>query len=308
MSLSLNTTSAASFQSYVQDFSDELLSKMFFGFDSSKDCTAHEGVKNRISLPNLVMADLVTRYGSTFTVVQNAFTFSQRNLEVFDAKIDLSIIPKEYESSYLGMFRQKGQDSYDLPFEGFMLEKVAQKTANEMELAFWRAISAAVPAGTDKLIALFDGFKQLITDEILNLNPVATGVLTSANAFTSIESLFKTVGSQYQTGGMDLFISPADDILAGEEYREKYGKYTNGDRQYGLPNLNILVKPGIPKNCLLMTPRENLHYGYDAQMDHTLLNFETEDRKIKMWADFKMGVQLGLVHPELMAINNQWTV
>lgn len=308
MSHSLNTTSAETFQSYVQDFSDQLITKMFFGFLSSKDCTPHEGVKGKLALPQLVIADLIRRYGETFTVVQNAFTFGQRNLEVFDAKIDLRIVPKQFESSWMGKFRQQGQDSYDLPFEGEILDQATKKANTEMEIAFWQAVAAAVPAPTDKLVALFDGLREIIKDEVANLNPVTTGVLTNLNAFSSIEALFKTVGSQYQTAGIDLFISPMDNILAGEEYREKYGKYTTPDRNWGLPMLNVKVKPGIPKNCLIMTPKENIHYGYDGELDHEFFNFEKDDRSIKIWADFKMGVNFGLIHPELMAINEQWAV
>lgn len=310
--MSLNLTSAASFQAYVQDYYDQLLSKLYVGFDSANYCTSHEGVKGKIALTQLVIGNLVKRYSSTFTVTQDAIDFIPRNLEVVNAKVDLSIVPKDFESTYLGMFRKKGQDSVDIPFEGYIIEGLLAQIAAEQEMAFHRAVTAVAPASTDLLAALFDGTKEIIKDEVGNLSPVTTGALTSSNAFTAIESVFETVGSQYQSGGIEVFISPKTNIYAGKQYRADYGKYNDGNNEkksdWGIANLNPIVTPGFPDNCILITPKENIHHGYDGPMDASMLNFEQEDRRIKMWADFNMGVNFGIINPELMGINNQFTV
>jgi hypothetical protein len=38
------------------------------------------------------------------------------------------------------------------------------------------------------------------------------------------------------------------------------------------------------------------------------MNFEQEDRNIKMWLDYNIGVNFGLVGTDIIGINNQWTV
>jgi hypothetical protein len=313
MSLSLNTTSAASFRAYVQDYYDTLLTDLFVSFKSAPLFTSHEGVKGKLTLTKLTTADLVRRYSSTFAPVTDAFTFAPRHLDVTDAKVDLKIIPKEFESSYLGMYRQKGQDSMDLPFEGYILADAMKKIQSEMEFAIWRAAAAGSPASTDKLIALFDGIREIIKDEITatTLTPIATGAITNVNAVASVEAVHAGLGDAYLDNVVDIFLNPLDKIKFIQDYRERYGKYTtqaDGSIALETGNAMIHVVSGVPANCILATPKENIHYGYDGAMDASMFNFEQEDRSIKMWLDFKMGVNFGIVNDDIIAINNQWTV
>jgi hypothetical protein len=313
MSLSLNTTSAASFRAYVQDYYDTLLTDLFVSFKSAPLFTSHEGVKGKLTLTKLTTADLVRRYSSTFAPVTDAFTFAPRHLDVTDAKVDLKIIPKEFESSYLGMYRQKGQNSMDLPFEGYILADAMKKIQSEMEFAIWRAAAAGSPASTDKLIALFDGIREIIKDEITatTLTPIATGAITNVNAVASVEAVHAGLGDAYLDNVVDIFLNPLDKIKFIQDYRERYGKYTtqaDGSIALETGNAMIHVVSGVPANCILATPKENIHYGYDGAMDASMFNFEQEDRSIKMWLDFKMGVNFGIVNDDIIAINNQWTV
>jgi hypothetical protein len=313
MSLSLNTTSAASFRAYVQDYYDTLLTDLFVSFKSAPLFTSHEGVKGKLTLTKLTTADLVRRYSSTFAPVTDAFTFAPRHLDVTDAKVDLKIIPKEFESSYLGMYRQKGQNSMDLPFEGYILADAMKKIQSEMEFAIWRAAAAGAPASTDKLIALFDGIREIIKDEITatTLTPIATGAITNVNAVASVEAVHAGLGDAYLDNVVDIFLNPLDKIKFIQDYRERYGKYTtqaDGSIALETGNAMIHVVSGVPANCILATPKENIHYGYDGAMDASMFNFEQEDRSIKMWLDFKMGVNFGIVNDDIIAINNQWTV
>lgn len=311
MSASLNFTNAAAFQAYVQDYAQELLYKIFFGFPTSQLVTPHEGVKGKILLTEITVEDLVRRYSATFAPLSNAMSFEPRNLEVFDAKVDLKIVPKDFESTYLGMARQKGQDSMDLPYEAQILDRILSKVPAEMELAFWRAVKANSPQSTDKLIALFDGIQQVIADEIdgSNLTPVTTGLLTNTNAVAKVEECHAALGDAYLNTTVDIFLSPKDKIKFVQDYRTRYGVNPQAQQGYfGLDtgNAAIHVLPGVPENCILITPKENLHYGYDGNMDHTMINFEQEDRAIKMWMDFKMGFNFGIVHDDLLVVNDQW--
>lgn len=310
MSLSLNTTSAESFRAYVQDYADDLLTQLFVGFESAKLFTTHEGVKGKLTLTNMTTDDLARRYSSTFAPVANAFTLAPRHLDVADAKVDLSIIPKEFESSYLGQYRKKGQDSMDLPFEGHILRQAIEKVQSEMEYAIWRGVSAAVPAPTDKLSALFNGIKKIIATEIASLSPVTTGAITNTNAVASVENTYAALGDAYRGVTVDVFLNPLDRLKFFQDYRERYGKFTDKDGSVSLEvgNANIHALAGVPANCILVTPKENIHYGYDGALDASLFNFEQEDRKIKMWCDFKIGVNFGILNSNIVAVNNQWTV
>lgn len=311
MSLSVKLTDAASFQAYVQDYHDELLSELFVGFQSAPLFTAHEGVKGKKLLTQLVTNDLVTRYSATFAPVADALEFKPRNLVVADAKVDLKIIPKDFEGTYLGMYRKKGQDPMDLPFEGYILKSALDKIKSEMEYAIWRAEIPNLPTSTDKLIKLFDGIQVIIQDEITatNLTATTTGALTSSNAVAAVESVYAALGDAYLGRSVDVFLSPKDRIKFVQDYRDKYGKYyeaPDGSVELEVGTANVHILPGVPENCILITPKENIHYGYDADWDSNTFNFEQEDRSIKMWMDFKIGVNFGIVNDNIIAVNDQW--
>lgn len=306
--MSLVFTDVVAVRSYVETNYAQFLRRIFYGFKSAEVFNPHEGVKGKELMTQMTIGQLVKKYGKTFQPVADAVTFSPRWLEVFAAKVDLKIYPQDFETNYLGLERQKGQ-GMDIPREGIIFEELLNGISQEMEDAVWNAAIPGVPTATDPLSLLFDGLKEQIKDGIGSLAPVATGALTESNAFTSIRNVFKATSKAWKDRGMDCFINPNTALLASIEYQNLVGKYTDASGiGFTIPKVNVIVLPGIPDNCILMTPRENIHYGYDSAMDHTMFNFEQEDRAIKFWMDFKIGVTFGIFHSSFIYVNNQWTV
>jgi hypothetical protein len=316
MSNALNLTTVTALQDYVRDFHDQLLTEMLVGFRSSNLFTPHEGIKREKILTEITVAALSRRYSSTFQATNNAFNFIPRKLRVVDAKVDLIIIPKDFESNYLGMFRKRGQDSYDLPFARFILDRYIAKIQEEQEYAIWRAEEKAVPASGDLLAELFDGLGAIIAEELTatNLTPTTTGALTASNTVASVENCVKALGDAYLNAGVDIFLNPVDAINYVQNYRASFGNFygqnPSNNQNFSLDIGNHIVHSltGVPKNCILVSPKENIHYGYDGPGDDSLINFETEDRKIKMWTDYKIGVQFGIISDSIMSVNEQWNV
>lgn len=309
----LNMATAASFQDYIRDFAPQLLSKAYVGFTSAQLFTPHEGVKGQLILTELTVADLARRYSSTFAPIANAIDFDPRTLLVKKAKVDLAIVPADFESAYLGMFRQKGQNFKDLPFEAFIMDKIMAKLQSEQEAAVWKGAAAGSPASTDKLIALFDGIREIIKDEITatNLTPVATGALTATNCVSAVETTHAALGDAYHDVTVDIFMNSKDKIKFVQDYRERYGKYyqaADGTVTLETGNAVFHFSAHVPTNCILITPKENIHYGYDGPMDDSMFNFIDAPRTIQMWMDFYMGVNFGIVSNDIIAVNNQWTV
>lgn len=311
---SLNSIKAVEFQDYVRDFHDQLLSLALFGFDSRNRITILDDIKREYVLPELVTQDLVRRGGlEGFTPLQDAMEFDQRVLRVEDARVDLKIYPNSFEKDYRAMYREKGDNSYDLPFAGFIIQKILQKVATEQELSLFRADKAGTAAQTDKLVALFDGFATIIADDQAEVTPVitpaATGAITATNGVAALESVYQTLGSQYFGMRVDVYMNHSTRIKVVQDYRERYGKYTteaDGSIRLEIGNAVIHSVHGMPDNAILITPRENMFYGCDREADSQLINFENEDRSIKMWMDFKMGVNYGIFHDEIIAINDQF--
>ncbi len=307
----MNLTSAEAFQDYTRDYADHLISTIYHGFRSADHNTSHEGVKGELVLSQLTVDNLARRYSSDFQPVQNAFAIIPRVLKVDAVKVDTSIIPKAFEGSYLAKFRKKGQNTYDLPFEGYILQSKLNKLAQEQEFGYWRGVPAVTPAATDLLIQTVKGLQSTIGEEVTatNLTPVATGALTDTNAYAKLEETYEALGSQYQEVQVDCFMNKKTMNKVVKAYRTAYGQVTRqfeGKPVFDLGDINFVVTAGVPDDCILFTPKENIHYGYDGAMDASLINFQNSHRAIDMWMDFFMGVNFGIVHSDIIAINDQW--
>lgn len=314
-------TSAESFQAYVREYSDRLFTKLFYGFKTAQLATPYEGVKGEMILSELQVQDnIIKRWAKAFNPVAAA-EFVPTTLKTTLNKVDLSIVPQEYEASYLGMMRQKGQNPRDWPFEAYIMEQIMNKMNQEMEYAFWQGDEAVSPAATDNLRETFDGILTIIADAITatTVTPVATGAITSSNALASFFSMWQQVGEAYKEGGIDFFCSYAVFDNFRNDYKTTYGANpietevinnagysVMGLRyEYGGGNSYIIPTPGLSgSGRVIATPRENLVYGIDDPSDLTF-NFDTANRELQFWADFRMGVQLLQARDGILVVNDQ---
>jgi len=311
MAGSIKLTDANALQAYVRDFRKDIIRKLFFGFPTSGIVRLEDNVKGKRVLHNLTIGALAKRYRRSFNPRQDAIKHGQREIETHLIDIDLEVNPTDYEGSYMGQFRQKGQDPKDWPFEAEIIEDVISKAASEMEVAFWQAEKTGVAVDAD-MIDVFDGVHKILRDEIAasNLTPIATGSITNTNAVSSLRALYKDLAPQYQLGNMDCFINPGDAILYLEDYQNKYGAtaqaFQNGNTLHlDIGAINVHKCPGIKPGALLMTPKENIVYGLDGLDDSRMLNFQDQIKSIQMSMQFRIGAQLGIVDNELISLNNQ---
>lgn len=307
MATAITFTDVESFKDYVETFYDKLLSKLFYGFPSAQLFMGHEGVKGKEVLTQLVVNALVQRYNATWNP-QNAADLQPRVLEVAPQKVDLEFVPKAWESSYVGRYRKMGQDSMDLPFQGFIMEQILQDVASKIENAIWNAEAVAVPASGDPIEDTFDGIVRIISDAVLaaDLSAYTTGALTNSNINGHLEGMYDSLGAAYKYREMDAFISLKDRTKLIQNRRDDYGKYVGDTNsiQFDIGNLTVHALPSIPENFVLMTPKENIHYGYDSPGDSEFLNFEQRDRTLKVWMDFLVGVQVGIIDSDLVVVND----
>jgi hypothetical protein len=313
MANSIKLTDVAALRAYVEDFKEDLISLMYFDFATSKVVTPLDGIKGKGYVPTVKMEDLVRRYTSTFSPTADTIVFGQREIEVGHGKIEFDITPTDFESTWMGRFRQKGQNPMDLPFEAEIFAKAISKKSQEQEVAIWTGVKKTTGTGpTDKLVDLFDGFIAKIKSDSAGLAPVASGAITVSNAFPTVESMFESLGSQYQIegAGTTLYVSPADYHLIGRNYRALYGAYNDGSntdkKMWSIPGLSVDICPGLPKNKLLMTTQDNMFYGFDAETDASVFRLVEQMWGIQAGAALKMGTQTGFNSSTIMAVNDQF--
>jgi len=319
MPTGVDFTAAAAYKAYVEEFSDELFTRLFYGFKTSQLATPHEGVKGKLVLSELQVKDnLAKRWSSTFAGTDNV-QFNPAVLEVVTNKVEHSVIPQEYEGTYLGMARKKGQDPRDNPFEAFILDKIMMKLAEEMEVAVWQGQAAASPASTDNLRETFDGYLELIADAITatDVTPVVTGAITDANAVDKFRLMWAQVNTAQKDQGTDIFCSYSVYDNYRKDYKSQFNvnpeeilisgtDYTGMLYELGGGKTTIIPVPGMGSSGrVIITPRENLHYGYDAVEDWQNFNFEQNHRQLDFWMDFNMGVQILMLRDGHIVVNDQ---
>lgn len=320
MSLSAKLTDVASYQAYVQDFGDQLISKAFFSPKTVQLAAAagavHEGVKGKKTLTTLsVASNKAVAWKSDFSAAADATVWEPRTLTVYAIKRDLSFVPQEFEDTYLGMFRARGQNpGQDMPFEGYVLNQILGKNAEEIEITLWQGARAgSVTAGTTPMNQVIDGFLELIRDAITatDLNPVTTpgGSITTTNIIELVEEMWDNLGAAYKERAVNVYMSWANFKKYQVAYREAYGKYTAPGIAMDMLDFNqnakLIPMPGMgTSDRIVMTPADNLHVGYDSFADTNLFNFEQNKRVIDFYMDFKIGCQIGLLDDEVIVVND----
>jgi hypothetical protein len=320
MAQSATLTDVAAYQAYVQDFHDELIVRAFYSPDTVQLSTAHEGVKGKKTLTRLkFVKGKAVAWKSDFVAATGAVTLHPRTIEVEAIKRDLSFVPQEFEDTYLGEFRKKGQNpGEDLPFEGQILNSILGGHAEELEEAFWQAVKAgSITPGTTPMAECFDGFLQIIIDEITGggipgsaVIPVPGGAWSMVNVVETVENMWKALGPSYKKMAVDVYMSWNNFTLFNQAYRELYG-FNFGSTEAARKkldfsmNANLVALPGMGESDrVVMTPRGNLHVAYDDLSDLNMFEFEKSKRQMDFWMDFKVGVQIAQIDEAGLIVND----
>lgn len=318
MADSLDHSYARSFQDYVRTYSEELFTELFYGFKTADLATIHEGIKGEKVFTQLEVADnLARRWAKSFDPVEAA-AFKPRVLKTVLNKVDFSIVPQEYESSYLGAFRKKGQNNDDWPFQAYIMEKIMAKLNQEFEVAAWQGVEESTPSAGDYLRQTFDGYLQIIADALTagDITAVTTGALSTSNIIEKLRLMWAQVGTPYKENGIDIFVPYAIYDMYRIAYKDAYKvdpaflQVTNAGYQgiqYELGGGNARMIPinGMGSSGrVVMTPKENLTLGIDSASD-VMFKVKEEIRELQFWMDFRMGAQIMIQKDGILVVNDQ---
>lgn len=290
-----------------------LIGKMLLGLDINDRMDVWDDCKDQVPLPNLVVGDIVKpANNSTFAPTAGALSFGSRILQVRPWKADLQIIPADLNKSWLGKYKKKGSDVYDMPFEQYIMNEIIKKVRHQLRTT--SLFSGVYNAGGATATDIMNGVKKIIADEITatNITPVVTGAVTAANVIDKVELVYDNLGEAVKRGDTQLLVSPQIFAWYVRKYRELYG--ANGDYsgmakfQVPLDGTNCMIKsePGLAASQrMICTTTDNITFGVDSLADDSNINSQVFERTIKLMIDAKAGVEFKDIDSDVLAVNDQ---
>lgn len=312
MSGSVTFTSAEAFQDYIRDFHPELISKLYHRFPSRALFTPIEMVKDEYVLTELTIGALAKKWDKDFSASSDTLNFVPRKLVVTPYKIDLKIYPQEFEGSYLGRYRTKGFQPDNIPFIGYILDKIFDTHQGELEIAVFQALINS-PTTNSPLIDCFNGLLKIVVDELTasSITAVTTPAHTIENAIDNAELVHSGLSAAHQAADTVMLCSWAFARLLAQNLREqKRGfevKKYDGFSAIPLDIGNVEVVPCVgmgTSSRLICTPKSNLFLGYDALSDEDTMRVEKRNRAFELMVDAKIGTNFGIVNNAILRVNN----
>lgn len=316
----LNTALGA----YLREHKDILISETLLDVPFEDKFEVWDDVKDEVPMPRLTITDIV-KPGldkSTFSGTANALAFGARIGKVRDCKVDLVLIPLVLEKTWLGIKNKKGvggEKQLQMPFEEYIFRYIIKKAKENIHLnAIYKGIYNA--AGTTPIDTM-DGMLKMIADEITagSMTPIVTGAITSANVYDKLLLVYDGLDEAYKQGPTQMTVSSQ----VFDWYIRKFNPIVNtslvGADALGMQDIPLLnMAPLYGTNCTIkreagvgtsqrvwVTQKENQVYMVDSLSDSGEIMTQIHDRTIRLYMDFKTGVQLKEVNDKAIRCNDQ---
>lgn len=202
-------------------------------------------------------------YATGDNTTGNGPKFTDRVLTAYQSKWDYDFDPEEFRNTYLA--NASGNPFYQEALNQISAEYLDHITRSTLYLGVRNGAGTA-PAD------ITDGWGTLIAALITatTITPVATGVITDANAVTKVEQVAEAVPAWMRQKGFIVYCSYATIDKYKKHYRtlNGFGFNKNEVGQYQLDGINAVLRPVAFMGTsarLIATVKDNLVFGTDME-------------------------------------------
>jgi hypothetical protein len=264
--------------------------------------TTVTGAIDQLPLAKLSTASVLKPYaaGGGFTATNDALVFGARILNARRISADVEIVPLDLYNSWLGQLAGAPPASpFDVPFEQFIMDAIAKQAQDDLEGAIWNGLYDNT--GTTSVDTM-DGILQLVkaavtSGEIPGDNVSAYTAISSSNALDQVKLVRSKIAPQYRNKPMYCFLSVANFDNYMDDYQATVGSvvYNKDYNQIFIEGTQtqLVAIPGMvgpDSDRILITPKENLVFGYDIEGAASNIITQEYNRTIKVMMDFRAGV------------------
>lgn len=259
------------------------------------------------------MTRLVQPFQKAWTPIGLA-ELSPIEIRQYKLKMDHEEYPDDIDATWLGFLASENLDRKEWPIVRWLIEnEILPQIQEDLELnEIYSGVFAAPTPGTAGAAGTaMNGVKKVINDHITGgrITPIATGALeTDAKLFVDqIEDWARQIDVRYRMRMMQVAMSEDNDELFREGFDLKYNVNYRQDAQntrVRYKNLEIVGLPSmVGSGKIFTTPKENAILMKKRSINENRIQLESEDRRVKFWTDFWMGI--GFTLPELVFTNDQ---
>ncbi len=268
-----------------------------------------EVIDGKVTSPEMEIDLKVKRTSHTWGAQTDAINFDGRSTMVRDFETDLEIPVDYINRTYLAHLRQvsrvqRKQVTFDdLPLGQFLLDSLTKAFMEGMFLgASFEGVFNAAATYTDSWAGAFNGVNKIIGDAITAgkiTNVVATGPITTADAFADLEEMGRAVPARmfYKDLFMLLGLNPYD--FYNIDYKTQfpganpliYPKY-NVQRLQARPKTMLVPTPENSTDAICITPKGNIC---------TVMNFGSNDASYGGLVVPSM--RFSVINPKMIGVN-----
>lgn len=268
---------------------------------TSQYFTPITGAIDQLPLAKLTTGSILKPYvaGGGFTAATDALSFGARVLNARRISADVEIVPLDLYNSWLGQLAGAPPASpFDIPFEQFVMDAISRQAIADLETGVWNGLYDNAGTAADDIM---DGVEQLVkaavtSGEIPAGNVTTYATITSSNALDEFKKVKAKIAAQYRNKPMYAFCSMAVYDAYMDDYQSSVGPvvYNKDYTQIFIEGTQTQIVP-IPGlngvNRIIVTPKENLVFGYDIEGGASNIITQEFNRTIKVMMDFRAGVQ-----------------
>ena len=240
--------------------------------------------------------------------------FSPIEIRSFRLKMDHEDYPDDLEGTWLGFLADNNLQRKDWPVIRWLIEEeLLPQLREDFELneIYDGVYQAPVEGVAGAAGTAINGIKKIINDHIAagRTIPITMGAIPTSDLLLVdyMEDFADQLNDKYWGQMMEVATSPRIFRRFARGYAQKYGDrvdYTkNTDGKVDMTNLQLKPLPSHRNTeKIWCTPKNNAIRLLSKNNNMDRVAIEGEDRKVKVWTDFRTG--LGFILPGLIFTND----
>lgn len=293
---------------YRTRFQEDIISFITEMDDLRKLFPMRSNVQDEAILVNAFLGEFSQSFQDEFTP-KGSFAFEPEKVKMYDVKFDHKFSKmKEMEKTWLGYLNTSGSDALKMPFVKYLMQETMKKLFNEQQV---RRISGVYVEPTDGTagpsINAANGLRKLVRTKITEnkLKPFVLGEITDVNVVDKVHEGARLIPEHIRNSGQLLCYVPEDilymyfkrlETLHGSQVDYKAGETT----LKFMSNIKLVAIPNMGSSQrIIYTFHGNIVLCEDGPGEMFKFNYESEDRTLKTWSDWKESIAI-------VAVGKKW--